>query len=181
MSSGNTHDKVSIAAFTAQSIVLGYYCFHPEADIELVRQGAIALAGFAIGATWLSPDLDVNHLNTTCAKRWGCLKYLWKPYAIWFSHRGISHSLIIGTLSRVAYFLVVAVPLIGAIALLTDVAIVMLFGLDASLLKWSRAIAQAQPDYFWPVWVPFLVGVEKSAITHYLCDFRLKFWKLKRR
>jgi uncharacterized metal-binding protein len=51
---------------------------------------------------WLSPDLDVDR-GSGSLRRWGPLRYLWYPYKELFRHRGISHSIILGPLTRVLY------------------------------------------------------------------------------
>ena len=50
---------------------------------------------------FLSPDLDLPHSDVT--RRWLFLRYLWYPYSRIFRHRGLSHSLLFGPLTRLLY------------------------------------------------------------------------------
>jgi uncharacterized metal-binding protein len=54
----------------------------------------------------LSPDLDLRHNRSR--RRWGPLGFLWIPYTKIFKHRGVSHSLIFGTLTRLGYLGLIA-------------------------------------------------------------------------
>ncbi|MDD9951025.1 MAG: DUF2227 family putative metal-binding protein [Zetaproteobacteria bacterium] len=49
----------------------------------------------------LSPDLDLAHSKASQA--WGPLQFLWKPYAKLFRHRGVSHTFVLGALTRILY------------------------------------------------------------------------------
>lgn len=55
-----------------------------------------------VGASLLlSPDVDL--VDSVPARRWGALRVLWLPYARIFRHRGLSHSLLLGPVTRVLY------------------------------------------------------------------------------
>lgn len=63
-----------------------------------------ALAVGFLSTRWLSADLDLG--LSSPAKGWGPLKAIWKPYQAIVRHRSkISHSVLFGTLIRIAYFL----------------------------------------------------------------------------
>ena len=65
---------------------------------------AAFVAGFLAGSLLLSPDLDMASYQSVLAKRrWGALRGLWVPYGVLFKHRGLSHSYVIGPVSRLAY------------------------------------------------------------------------------
>ena len=53
----------------------------------------------------LSPDLDLS--SSGSSNRWGIFRFLWYPYNKLFSHRGISHSIIFGTLTRIIYLFLI--------------------------------------------------------------------------
>ena len=55
---------------------------------------------------WLSPDLDLA--NSESMKRWGILRFVWIPYARIFRHRGVSHSILLGSLTRLLYLFAIA-------------------------------------------------------------------------
>lgn len=69
----------------------------------LVRPPALTafLAGYLMGMLFLSPDLDLA--RTRPARRWGWLAVVWRPYAALFRHRGLSHHVLWGPLTRIAY------------------------------------------------------------------------------
>lgn len=66
----------------------------------------VAAASFTVATFLLSPDLDLKHSSPS--RNWGPLKLLWRPYQMLFKHRGLSHSLIFSSLSRLVYLGVVA-------------------------------------------------------------------------
>ena len=60
----------------------------------------------------LSPDLDLAEQNVDSKRNWGILGFLWVPYGMMFSHRGLSHTWIVGPLTRVLYLcLLLALPI----------------------------------------------------------------------
>ncbi|MGD1894816.1 MAG: DUF2227 family putative metal-binding protein [Cyclobacteriaceae bacterium] len=98
----------------------------------LVLTPVVAWAAWELGqhdvlTTWLagigcfcgifiSPDLDMRQrtVSETTLLRWSLgigyiWIFLWYPYAMLFRHRGISHTPIIGTVTRVLYLLAIAV------------------------------------------------------------------------
>jgi len=60
---------------------------------------------------WLSPDLDLDR-GSRSMRRWGILAAIWIPYAKLMRHRGLSHSLVAGFVSRLAYLGVFLLPII---------------------------------------------------------------------
>lgn len=59
---------------------------------------------YLAGALFFSPDLDLWDSKAT--RRWGPLRFLWAPYARIFRHRGLSHSPLLGPLTRILYLLI---------------------------------------------------------------------------
>lgn len=67
---------------------------------------------YLFSSLMLSPDLDLRH--NKARSNWGVLGFVWIPYTKIFKHRGLSHSLILGTFTRLAYLaLVVASFVLG--------------------------------------------------------------------
>lgn len=56
---------------------------------------------FFCGTVLLSPDLDL--IDSDPAKSWGIARFIWRPYARLFKHRGVSHMPVVGTLTRIVY------------------------------------------------------------------------------
>jgi uncharacterized metal-binding protein len=63
---------------------------------------------------WLSPDLDLDR-GSRSMRRWGILAAIWVPYAKLMRHRGLSHSLFAGFVTRLAYLAVFLLPVISLI------------------------------------------------------------------
>ncbi len=89
-----------------------------------VRRGSLSTGslvafacGFAFSMFFLSPDLDLTRSRPT--HRWGWLSFLWWPYAKVFRHRGVSHHVIWGPLTRLGYLALVAAAVAAAVAALT--------------------------------------------------------------
>src|SRR5581483_4209142 len=66
---------------------------------------AITTAAMVLGGLMFGPDLDIQSRQYA---RWGPLRFLWWPYKVALPHRSrLSHSILLGTWIRVAYFLIV--------------------------------------------------------------------------
>jgi len=68
-----------------------------------IGTGEIAafVGAYAFSSLFLSPDLDLQ--TSRPYLRWGIIRWLWAPYAVVFKHRRLSHHLLLGPLSRIAY------------------------------------------------------------------------------
>lgn len=104
-------------------------------------------AWHVFGGLCLSPDLDIR---SRPLKRWGIFKVFWYPYRDFFKHRGVSHWLFVGSLTRLGYLLITPVFFY------------------AGLVGFQEVLAQAIEH--WRVIVGVYVGVEVSAIVHYIAD-----------
>jgi len=108
MASGVTHRKVSIVAAGA-ILFFGV----PNYGLDAVKMGLGCLLGII-----LSPDLDIDS-KTDSELLMGHIPIIgtlfywyWLPYALLIPHRHfISHSPVIGTLIRIAYFIIPALLL----------------------------------------------------------------------
>lgn len=100
MPSGKTH--LSIELFLLPLWVALFYLF-----VEPSWQaGALFAGAYLFSSLLLSPDLDLRHNRSR--RRWGLLGFIWVPYTKIFKHRGVSHSLLLGTLTRLGYLGVLA-------------------------------------------------------------------------
>ncbi len=91
-----------------------------------LEESVLFSGGYIFATYFMSPDVDV--FGSGPIRRWGWLSILWLPYSLIFSHRGISHVPIIGTLTRIAY--------LGVLALIISLIVVR----DAGALeRWLRA------------------------------------------
>jgi len=98
MASGRSHDFHGLVAAIIAALVVAACYWQEVQGVD----GLWALPlGVLFGAWLLSPDLDL--WNTLPTKRWGPLRFLWAPYSWACTHRGVSHSWILGPLSRLLY------------------------------------------------------------------------------
>lgn len=93
MSDGKTHDRVGLIAGIICSVTAFALFSFPIAIPFFV--------GWLIALFIFSPDSDLMP-----KKRTGILAFFLYPYSILFKHRGLSHSLLLGTLSRVVYIII---------------------------------------------------------------------------
>jgi len=141
--SGRTHLVIEL-------VLLGFYAIPL---LLLVRSGRVApwaAAAFTLSylfsSVLLSPDLDLATSRPT--RRWRAARFLWFPYALIFRHRGLSHHLLLGPLTRIAY--------LGALL---------------ALLLWAAGLLTQEirvPG--WTVLVPVLVGLYLPNQVHIVMD-----------
>jgi uncharacterized metal-binding protein len=94
LAKGRTHDLINLAVLPP----LIYY-LHPSDFISFS-------AGYFIGTFFLTPDNDLYLSRPN--SRWKFLKFIWLPYTKLFSHRGISHIPIYGTITKIFYLSFIA-------------------------------------------------------------------------
>jgi len=98
MPNARTHDAITYAiipfTFLAAEIYWGDHATSAIATVAMVFSGLM-----------FGPDLD---LDSKPYRRWGPLKFLWKPYQVALPHRSVlSHGPVLGTIIRIVYFLIV--------------------------------------------------------------------------
>ena len=156
MASGRTHDIINLLALPP----LVYY-LKPTDYIGFS-------AGYLAGTFFLSPDNDIYHSLPN--KRWKFLRIIWKPYTKIFSHRGISHYPIIGTLTRLLYLVIVFSALFF-----------VCYFLSTKIYPDSKKIfsdINLNIGYLTsPFFISFLIGLFLSEIIHILTDIVYSFLK----
>ena len=107
MPSGKTHTRIDLLML-AVLLGLAVYFQGPLARQfgrdELAEYGLVFALAYLFGMLLLSPDMDLAKSDPM--RNWGLLRWVWRPYAAIFKHRGVSHMPILGTLTRVTYLLV---------------------------------------------------------------------------
>lgn len=98
MPNARAHDAITFAiipfTFLAAEMYWGDHTTSAIATITMLFSGLM-----------FGPDLD---LDSKPYRRWGPLKFLWKPYQAALPHRSkLSHGPVLGTVIRVVYFLIV--------------------------------------------------------------------------
>jgi len=102
MPSGKTHLIIEgIAAIPS-------FAMYQAMDTDLTHAVFFG-TGYAIGSLLLSPDIDLPQSHPS--RRWGWLRSVWLPYQRCFKHRGMSHNLAWGPVTRLAYLGVLLVLL----------------------------------------------------------------------
>jgi uncharacterized metal-binding protein len=172
MPSGKTHDLITLI-LAAPTAALAYY-FTRDWAATIVTTAAMIFGGFMFG-----PDLDIQSRQYA---RWGPLKFLWWPYKIILPHRSrLSHSILLGTLIRVVYFLA-AVTLVLTLALYARD--VYLRGGEAGVSGVSDAVSRVW-EIFTPIKRIYLIaafaGLWVGATSHTVADLLGSFFKSVRR
>ena len=102
-------------------------------DISLTAGLAVLVGGY-----YLSPDLDTYSIPY---RRWGILRWWWKPYQKLFRHRSFfTHSPLVGTAVRLAWLM--------------------------PFWFWLFRYTEPNPRYLWAT----LAGIELSALVHLFLD-----------
>ncbi len=112
MPSGRVHNLINIAAY---SVLAAGVLYATRSGVTVVTQAQTLnfTLGFMAGTFLLSPDLDLSEGRVDSKRHWGILGFLWIPYGMIFSHRGLSHTWILGPLTRIAYMAVSIAIIVG--------------------------------------------------------------------
>lgn len=146
MPSGKVHLRIEMIVFVA-SVAFSVYLM--QARLVHVVYVGVFLGSYLFSSLFLSPDLDLKRSDPF--RRWGIARVLWVPYARLFRHRALSHHIIFGPLTRIAY--------LGGIVSLVLIAIMHLTG-------WQVRFSVPQ----WQVIVALLCGLYLPNQIHTLAD-----------
>ncbi|GHF30168.1 putative metal-binding protein [Deinococcus metalli] len=112
MPSGRVHNLINIGAYSV--ISAGALIASRQQLVTITPAQALAFTlAFAVGTFLLSPDLDLAEGRVDSKRHWGLLGVLWVPYGLLFSHRGLSHSWVLGPLTRLAYVALMVALVVG--------------------------------------------------------------------
>ncbi len=155
--SGLAHRRISRLVLLLVVGTTAYYykplveAFGPDPVFEFALLFGLS---FLIGTYLLSPDLDLE--DSDPAKSWGIVQVIWRPYARVFKHRGISHTPLIGTLTRVVYLAGIGY-VAGAVL--------------QSLMGWGWEISIYDLSRLWTFHVTIvLAGLVASDVVHLVAD-----------
>ncbi|PNY79962.1 metal-binding protein [Deinococcus koreensis] len=115
MPSGRVHNLVNIGAYSLLSAV-ALIGSRQELFTLTPAQALTFTLGFAVGTFLLSPDLDLAEGRVDSKRHWGLLGVLWVPYGMLFSHRGLSHTWLLGPLTRLAYLALMVALVVGLLS-----------------------------------------------------------------
>lgn len=163
MPSGRTHDRVTL--WSLPFIAGGTLCATARADLAFWVSGGFLVSGLIFG-----PDLDLYSFHY---KRWGKLRWLWKPYQQAIKHRSIwSHGPIIGTIGRVLYL-----GLWLGLASLFYLGIAQLAGAKTFTGQQLIGIVRHSIESNLPVYLATFCGLELGAMSHYASDWLVSTYK----
>lgn len=170
MPSGRTHDLITIitgAAGSTAALNIGLPDFGPTNAVVL-------LSSYMISGLLFSPDLD---LRSAPYKRWRQMRWMWLPYQRMVPHRSwISHSLLVGPLLRILYFVVVlSLVTLGILALLSLLVPVDPTGTMLRLTSEVTTWVQAHPTTIVYALVGFMLGSAAHVITDAVVS-KVKRW-----
>jgi uncharacterized metal-binding protein len=108
MPSGRTHEAINLTL-----LGLGGAFYLAQGGSPEEPRALAFLLGYLASTFLLSPDLDLAEKGVRAQGRWGVLGALWRPYGWLFRHRGLSHTWILGPLTRLGYLLLLLFLLYG--------------------------------------------------------------------
>jgi uncharacterized metal-binding protein len=139
-----------------------------RADLAFWVSGGFLFSGLIFG-----PDLDLYSFHY---KRWGKLRWLWRPYQQAIKHRSIwSHGPIIGTIGRILY-LSLWLGLVGLFYL----GIAQLAGAKTYSGHQLLRILQHSIATNLAVYLALFCGLELGAMSHYMSDWLVSTFKRSR-
>ena len=162
MPNGHTHDAVTW--FLVTPVAGAAWCVAHDGP-----GAAIAALGFAFAGLMFSGDLD---LPSSQYRRWGRLRWIWKPYQWLVPHRSVvSHGILLGPLGRLLYL---AAVLAGLAALLwrLDTG-----AWDVPLGVATRDMAAHLDARAWLLVAYGMVGIWLGGASHSLADWTWSAWR----
>ncbi|MBZ9749389.1 metal-binding protein [Deinococcus sp. HMF7604] len=151
--SGRVHNLINIAAYSVLAAAT-LVASRLEAVVVTPAQGLWFTLAYAAGTFLLSPDLDLAEGRVDSKRHWGVLGVLWVPYGMLFSHRGWSHTWLVGPLTRLLYVALIVALVLGLLTYLVP-------GLTLPTLPEPLS---------WKVAAPLLVGYYLSQWLHLMAD-----------
>lgn len=155
MPSGNVHNLINTGAFL---VIAGSTAYARQQGLVSPSWPEIlAFTGsFFIGTFMMSPDLDLAEQNVNSKKAWGPLGFIWVPYGKMFSHRGLSHTWIVGPLTRLGYLTLLLAALYYLVVLLMP--------------EMKSKITFENVPKTLEFWQPYILGYYLSQWFHLIAD-----------
>ena len=120
MPSGRAHESINLLTYGAAAVGYAYARqagLTAEFDTLLAPETLKTFSlAFMVGTFLITPDLDLAENRMQARNNWGLLGLLWIPYGALFSHRGLSHTWLVGPLTRLAYLALLGLALSWAAA-----------------------------------------------------------------
>lgn len=166
MCSGKTHTTFNISTGFVVAVSLTIFAYME------VKMAILLFLSCALASLFLSPDLDLPNSKSQMA--WGWFRWIWWPYHKAFNHRGVSHMVIVGTLTRVLYLAVSAFLILYLLEVIGNLWIrpsfgVLLKSLKISLIESGVAIVKVGRYYIKELLI-ILIGFVLADALHILSD-----------
>lgn len=115
MASGRRHETVNLLALGGLTAAwywggLNGQPLLPESVAPLAARTAFVVS-YLLGTFLVTPDLDLANRSVRAKSNWGVFGILWVPYGAVFKHRGLSHSWLLGPLTRLIYMVILFLAL----------------------------------------------------------------------
>lgn len=174
MPSGRTHDLITFAIMPPVFAGAQYYA--GELTLAATATVAMVFAGLMFG-----PDLD---LDSKPYRRWGPLRFIWKPYQMALPHRSrLSHGLVFSTIFRILYFVAITTLLVATGLYLRQR---YLYGAQTT---WTAEFNRVSLDlggfwrmtdkrYFWAAFVGLWIGAAAHTLADIIFSVLKKVWKM---
>jgi uncharacterized metal-binding protein len=112
---GRTHEAINLTFFAG--LAAGYAYARSQGlatELEQLVTPQVMTTfsvSYLVGTFLVTPDLDLAEQGVRAKSNWGLLGLLWIPYGAMFSHRGLSHTWLVGPMTRLIYLVIVALAL----------------------------------------------------------------------
>jgi uncharacterized metal-binding protein len=174
MPSGRTHDLITFAI--APPVFAGAQYYAGDLLLATTATVAMVFAGLMFG-----PDLD---LDSKPYRRWGPLRFIWKPYQVALPHRSrLSHGLVFSTIFRILYFIAVTTVLAATVLYVRQR---YLYGAQTT---WTAEFNRLSLDlgefwrttdkrYFWASFAGLWIGAAAHTVADVIFTIAKKAWKM---
>lgn len=153
MPSGKTHFRIEVLFLV---LCIGFFIGYDYSDYVDLNEILLGICGYCFAMFFFSPDLDLFASKTV--RRWGVFRFIWRPYAVLFRHRGISHSIFFGSASRVIYL---------AVIVYATFTFVGMFLQETTNIEWKSILQIIQN----PIWLSFFAGIWLNDTIHVVLDW----------
>ncbi len=151
LAKGSTHDKLNLITGAVLTGIMVGTSFQWQRTVPFAF-------GWLLATFVLTPDLDIGPKN-----RKSVVSILLYPYSVLFKHRGISHSFILGTITRIIYVYVIFIiisALLAYFSIIKD---------ETNYLSLILAYDYQKEHYLIFTWI--VIGMSLADACHIVIDY----------